>query len=113
VDEQGEHREQTERHVAVVTGGARGIGAAISRTLSDVGYAVALFDVDEPAAKETVSHRPFLGDRIMDSIIKATPLRRLAKPEDIAEAVAFFASPNTTFITGQVLSVSGGLSMSG
>lgn len=53
------------------------------------------------------------GDRIMDAIVRATPLRRLAEPADVAEAVAFFASPDTAFITGQVLSVSGGLSMAG
>jgi 2-hydroxycyclohexanecarboxyl-CoA dehydrogenase len=53
------------------------------------------------------------GDRIIDAIIRATPFRRLATPEDIAAAVAFFASPGSSFITGQVLSVSGGLTMAG
>jgi 2-hydroxycyclohexanecarboxyl-CoA dehydrogenase len=53
------------------------------------------------------------GDRIIDAIVRATPLRRLAVPEDIAGAVAFFASPQAAFITGQVISVSGGLTMSG
>jgi 2-hydroxycyclohexanecarboxyl-CoA dehydrogenase len=53
------------------------------------------------------------GDRIIDAIIRATPFRRLATPEDIAAAVAFFASSDSSFITGQVLSVSGGLTMAG
>jgi 2-hydroxycyclohexanecarboxyl-CoA dehydrogenase len=53
------------------------------------------------------------GDRLVDAIVNATPLRRLAAPADVAEAVAFFASASTPFITGQVLSVSGGLTMSG
>jgi 2-hydroxycyclohexanecarboxyl-CoA dehydrogenase len=53
------------------------------------------------------------GDRIIDAIVRATPLRRLAQPEDIATAVSFLASPGATFITGQVLSVSGGLTMMG
>src|SRR6185436_10502504 len=49
--------------------------------------------------------------RILDAVTKATPFRRLAQPEEIAEAVLFFASPQADFITGQTLSVSGGLTM--
>jgi len=44
---------------------------------------------------------------------RAIPFHRLGTPEEIAEAVAFFASPAAGFITGQVLSVSGGLTMAG
>lgn len=43
--------------------------------------------------------------------IEATPLGRLGTPEDIAGAVVFFASDDASFITGQVLSVDGGLVM--
>jgi 2-hydroxycyclohexanecarboxyl-CoA dehydrogenase len=53
------------------------------------------------------------GDRIIDAIVRATPLRRLATPEDVAAAVAFLTSDDGSFITGQVLSVSGGLTMAG
>jgi 2-hydroxycyclohexanecarboxyl-CoA dehydrogenase len=49
--------------------------------------------------------------RIIEGMIKATPLRRLAQPEEIAAAIAFLASPDAAFITGQTLSVSGGLTM--
>jgi 2-hydroxycyclohexanecarboxyl-CoA dehydrogenase len=48
---------------------------------------------------------------IVDAMVKATPLRRLAEPDDIAGAIAFFASPDAGFVTGQTLSVSGGLTM--
>lgn len=51
------------------------------------------------------------GERIVEAMIKATPLRRLARPEEIAAAIAFLASPDAAFITGQTLSVNGGLTM--
>jgi 2-hydroxycyclohexanecarboxyl-CoA dehydrogenase len=49
---------------------------------------------------------------LRDALIRAIPFRRLGQPHDIANAVAFLASPEATFITGQTLSVSGGLTMS-
>lgn len=52
------------------------------------------------------------GEKVIEAIVRATPLRRLARPEEIAEAVAFFAA-GADFVTGQVLSVSGGLTMAG
>jgi 2-hydroxycyclohexanecarboxyl-CoA dehydrogenase len=51
------------------------------------------------------------GEKLVDSLTRAIPMRRLAEPADIAAAVAFFASERTGFITGQTLSVSGGLTM--
>jgi 2-hydroxycyclohexanecarboxyl-CoA dehydrogenase len=49
--------------------------------------------------------------RILEAVTRATPLGRVATPEEIAGAVAFFASPEADFVTGQTLSVSGGLTM--
>jgi 3-oxoacyl-[acyl-carrier protein] reductase len=46
-----------------------------------------------------------------DLAIKMTPLGRFGAPEDIARAVAFFASDDAAFITGQILSVDGGMVM--
>lgn len=51
-------------------------------------------------------------DRLMEAIVKSTPLRKLARPEDVAAAVAYFAS-EPGHVTGQILSVSGGLTMAG
>ena len=51
--------------------------------------------------------------RLIDSLTRAIPFGRLAAAHEIAAAVAFFASPDADFITGQVLSVSGGLTMVG
>jgi 2-hydroxycyclohexanecarboxyl-CoA dehydrogenase len=50
-------------------------------------------------------------ERIVEAMIKATPLQRLAQPEEVAATIAFLASLDVTFITGQTLSVSGGLTM--
>ena len=53
------------------------------------------------------------GAKILGAIEKAIPLRRMAKPEDIAPIVVFLASEKARYITGQVISVSGGLTMVG
>ena len=50
-------------------------------------------------------------EKILEAVTRATPLGRVATPEEIAGAVVFFASPEADFITGQTLSVSGGLTM--
>lgn len=50
--------------------------------------------------------------KLREALIRAIPLRRLAQPADLANAVAFLASDEAAYITGQTLSVSGGLSMS-
>lgn len=51
-------------------------------------------------------------EAVLDKIVRTVPLRRLGTPEDIAAGVAFLASAQASFITGQVLSVSGGVTMS-
>jgi 2-hydroxycyclohexanecarboxyl-CoA dehydrogenase len=52
-------------------------------------------------------------DKIKEAFARVTPMRRLAKPSEIADAILFFAGPQSQFVTGQVLSVSGGLTMAG
>ena len=51
------------------------------------------------------------GQRIIEAMTRAVPFRRLAQPDEIAAAVAFLASDEAAYITGQTLSVSGGLTM--
>lgn len=60
-----------------------------------------------PMMAATAQANPRLGE----GLVKAIPFRRLAEPEEIAAAVAFLASGDASFITGQTLSVSGGLTM--
>ena len=49
--------------------------------------------------------------KVIDAVTRAIPLGRVGTPEDVAAAVAFLASPAADYITGQTLSVSGGLTM--
>jgi 2-hydroxycyclohexanecarboxyl-CoA dehydrogenase len=51
------------------------------------------------------------GERVIRSMERSIPMRRLGQPQDVAAAVAFLASEQAGFITGQTLSVSGGLTM--
>ncbi len=53
------------------------------------------------------------GGRLTEALTKAIPMRRLAQPDDYPGMVAFFLSDDASFITGQTISVSGGLSMHG
>jgi 3-oxoacyl-[acyl-carrier protein] reductase len=48
-----------------------------------------------------------------DMIKKAIPARRFGKPEDIAKVALFLAGPDADYITGQVITVDGGLSLGG
>lgn len=52
-----------------------------------------------------------MGPTGQDQLVQSIPLRRLGKPEDIAAMVVFFASPMAGYVTGQVISVDGGLAM--
>ena len=53
------------------------------------------------------------GAKILAGMQRAIPLGRLGRPEDVAGAVAYLASAEAAYVTGQVLSVSGGLTMAG
>ena len=50
-------------------------------------------------------------DKVKEALIKAIPLRRLGRPQEVADAIVFFAGDRSAYVTGQVLSVSGGLTM--
>jgi 2-hydroxycyclohexanecarboxyl-CoA dehydrogenase len=52
-----------------------------------------------------------LGERVIETMKGATQLRRLGQPEEVAAAVAFLASEEAAYVTGETLGVSGGLGM--
>jgi 2-hydroxycyclohexanecarboxyl-CoA dehydrogenase len=67
--------------------------------------------VDTPLLQEI--QREEFGQKILGSIVNYIPLKRFAKPEDIAPMVVFLASDAASYVTGQVMSINGGLTMSG
>lgn len=52
-------------------------------------------------------------EKLKVALEKAIPFKRIARPQELADAILFFASPRSDYITAQVLSVSGGLTMVG
>lgn len=67
-----------------------------------------------PGPTDTALFASIGGDnpKLREALTRAIPMRRLGQPEDLANAVSFLASDEAGFITGQTLSVSGGLTMS-
>ena len=100
-----------------VYAGAKGAVIAFSKT---VAREVARYKINVNIVCPGLTETPLLQAvrsqseqtaRIIDAVTKATPFRRPAQPDEIAEAVLFLVSPAADFITGQTLSVSGGLTM--
>jgi len=102
---------------AVYSGAKGGVIAftkTLARELARSGVtcnAVAPGPTDTPMSREI--RETELGSKLFGNVESQTPLGRMAKPEDIANGVAFLASAEAEFITGQVLSISGGLTMVG
>lgn len=65
-----------------------------------------------PGPTDTELFASMGGDKLRDALTRAIPFRRLGQPDDIANAVAFLGSDEAAYITGQTISVSGGLTMS-
>ncbi|QII07838.1 SDR family oxidoreductase [Rhodococcoides fascians A25f] len=66
---------------------------------------------DTPALRKFADSSGQDADKVIGGMTRSVPMKRLAVAADIAAAVAFFASDDTGYITGQTLSVSGGLTM--
>ena len=65
-----------------------------------------------PGPPDTALFASFAGPKLREALTKAIPFRRLGQPADVANVVAFLASDEASFVTGQTVSVSGGLTMS-
>ncbi|CAB4930467.1 unannotated protein [freshwater metagenome] len=66
---------------------------------------------DTPALRHFVDKSGDDADKVIGAMTRLVPMKRLGSPEDVGPAVAFLASDAASFITGQTLSVSGGLTM--
>ncbi|MDT5152678.1 MAG: 2-hydroxycyclohexanecarboxyl-CoA dehydrogenase [Mycobacterium sp.] len=101
-----------------VYSGAKGGIIAFSKTLArEVATKGVTVNTVCPGPTDTPALRKFAdssgqdADKVLGGMTRSVPMKRLAKPSDIAAAVAFFASDAAEYITGQTLSVSGGLTM--
>ena len=96
-------------------GGIISFSKTLAREVARKGVTV---NVVCPGPTDTPILRGFLGEgeggqKVYDALVRAIPMKRVGQPDDIPGVVAFLASDEAAFITGQVISVSGGLTMAG
>lgn len=95
----------------VVYSGAKGAVIAFTKGLA---REVARHGINVNCVAPGLTDTPFLAgmpEKLMAAIIRTIPLARVGRPAEVARAIAFFASPDADYITGQTLSVNGGLNM--
>jgi 2-hydroxycyclohexanecarboxyl-CoA dehydrogenase len=100
---------------AACKGGIISFSKTLAREVARKGITV---NVVCPGPTDTPILRGFLGEgeagqKVYDALVRAIPMKRVGQPADIPGLVAFLASDEAGFITGQVISVSGGLTMAG
>ena len=101
-----------------VYSGAKGGLIAFTKTLARevAGHGITANTVcpgptDTPALRKFIDGSGQDAEKVVGGMVRAVPMKRLGTPEDIGPAVTFLASDAAGFITGQTLSVSGGLTM--
>lgn len=101
----GETGGSCEVHYSAAKAGLIGLTKALAKELAPSGITV---NAVSPGAVETDMMK-MLGREVCESVAEETPVGRLGRPEEIADAVCFLASEKAAYITGQVLSVNGGI----
>lgn len=91
-------------------GGIAAFSKTLARELARSGVTV---NVVCPGPTDTPLFRSFANEKLMESLARAIPMGRLGQPEDCAGMIAFLLSDDAGFMTGQTVSVSGGLTMHG
>jgi 2-hydroxycyclohexanecarboxyl-CoA dehydrogenase len=95
----------------VVYSGAKGAVIAFTKGLA---REVARYGINVNCVAPGLVDTPLLAgmpEKLIAAIVRSIPLRRTGVPEEIAAAICFFASDDAAYITGQTLSVNGGLNM--
>jgi len=93
---------------ATPKGGMNTLTKGLAKELGPYGVTV---NAVAPGVILTAIHEKFSTKESLEELEKSTPLRRLGRPEDVADAVVFLASDSAAYITGENIAVNGGLRM--
>jgi 2-hydroxycyclohexanecarboxyl-CoA dehydrogenase len=99
---------------AAAKAGVIGFTKAIAREAAGAGVrcnAVAPGPVDTPLLEGVTAQGGALGARVRSLMVQSSAMRRCGAPEEVAAAIAFLASDDASYVTGETLAVSGGVSM--
>ena len=95
---------------AATKAGLLGFAKSVAREVARAGVTANVVcpgPVDTSTSRAILDARP----RLLEGLLRATPAGRLGAPEEVAAAIGYLASPAAGFVTGQVLSVNGGIAM--